>query len=60
MTDDVAAVTASETATQQDRSLTCRAPNCRRDGAPVCIAGETEVPAVLCNTHAKTYLEGSR
>jgi len=59
MTDNVATVTASETATQQEQSLTCRAPNCWRDGSPVCIAGETEVPAVLCDTHAKTFLEGS-
>jgi len=35
---------------------TCRAPNCWRDGSPVRVGGETAVPAVLCDEHARLFL----
>ena len=34
----------------------CRAPNCWRDGSLVRVAGETAVPAVLCDEHARLFL----
>ena len=37
----------------------CRAPNCWRDGSPVRVDGETAVPAVLCDEHARLFLQVS-
>jgi len=37
----------------------CRAPNCWRDGSPVRVDGETAVPAVLCDEHARIFLQVS-
>lgn len=56
MTDDVVTIEPMAAGRRRDEQQVCRAPSCWRDGTIVRVAGETDVAAVLCETHAKSFL----
>jgi len=56
VTDDVVTIEPMAAGRRRNEQQVCRAPNCWRDGSPVRVDGETAVPAVLCDEHARLFL----
>lgn len=54
--DSVLSAGAHSSESDADASDTCQTPNCWKDAHIVRVADETEVPAVLCDEHARLFL----